>query len=82
MVRGFGVAPVHTLIPTYIFFARAKQPAAKVYRITKPMGGRIIDDGHESRQATLKKVNAVGQRRVVEETTNHLKCILLHSSEN
>ncbi len=66
-------------------FFGLKEPSTflqEVYRITKPTGVLVIDDGHESRQATLKKMNAAGQWRVVEETKDHLKYIPIHSSEN
>lgn len=46
----------------------------EVYRITKPEGVLIIDDGHQSRQSTLQKIQASGCWRVTEETRDHLTC--------
>jgi ubiquinone/menaquinone biosynthesis C-methylase UbiE len=47
----------------------------EVYRLTKPTGSLIIDDGHQSRQATLQKIAASGLWRVAEESRDHLKCV-------
>ena len=46
----------------------------EVYRITKPNGVLIIDDGHQSRQRTLQKIQASGCWRVTEETRDYLTC--------
>lgn len=43
-------------------------------RITKPEGFLIIDDGHQSRQVTLRKITASGYWSVAEENRDHLKC--------
>ncbi len=58
-----------------MFFA-LKEPATflkEVRRILKPEGVLILDDGHESRRATLAKVRAAGGWRIAEETRDHLK---------
>ncbi len=47
----------------------------EVRRIAKPEGMLVIDDGHQSRQATLQKIEASGYWRVMEETRDHLKCL-------
>ncbi len=46
----------------------------EVYRITRPEGVLIIDDGHESRQATLNKIHAAGCWSIEEEIPDHLRC--------
>jgi ubiquinone/menaquinone biosynthesis C-methylase UbiE len=60
-----------------MFFA-LREPTVflrEVHRIIKPDGVLIIDDGHQSRQATLRKIEASGYWRVTEETRDHLKCL-------
>ncbi len=47
----------------------------EVCRIAKPEGILIIDDGHQSRQATLQNIKASGYWRLAEETHDHLKCL-------
>ena len=60
-----------------MFFA-LREPTVflrEVRRIIKPDGTLIIDDGHQSRQVTLRKIEASGSWRVMEETRDHLKCL-------
>jgi ubiquinone/menaquinone biosynthesis C-methylase UbiE len=60
-----------------MFFA-LREPTTflrEVHRIIKPDGVLIIDDGHESRQATLQKIQVSGCWRVTEESRDHLKCL-------
>lgn len=49
----------------------------EVHRITKPDGVLILDDGHQSRAATLRKLEAAGCWRIIEATPDHLKCVPL-----
>jgi ubiquinone/menaquinone biosynthesis C-methylase UbiE len=65
--------------PAYLLhmFFGLREPSTflrEVYRITKPEGILIIDDGHQSRQATLQKIQASGYWQVAEESRDHLKC--------
>jgi ubiquinone/menaquinone biosynthesis C-methylase UbiE len=46
-------------------------------RITKPDGLLIIDDGHQPRRETLRKLLDSGHWVVVEESKDHLKCRLV-----
>ena len=43
-------------------------------RITKPEGVLIIDDGHQKRVLTRKKIMNSGHWKILEETKDHLKC--------
>ena len=54
-----------------------RQPAdflAELRRIAKPDGVLIIDDGHQSRQATRRKILDAGLWNIREETSDHLLC--------
>ena len=59
-----------------MFFA-VKEPTAflaELKRISKPEGLLVIDDGHQSRAETNRKMKESGQWKVWEETKDHLKC--------
>lgn len=43
-------------------------------RITKPEGMLIIDDGHQKRAKTKKKIMNSGHWKIFEESKDHLKC--------
>jgi hypothetical protein len=43
-------------------------------RILKPDGTLVMDDGHQSRVMTKKKLKDAGIFKIVEESKNHLKC--------
>ena len=43
-------------------------------RITNPEGFLTIDDGHQSRSETKRKIAASGYWEVIEESKDHLKC--------
>jgi ubiquinone/menaquinone biosynthesis C-methylase UbiE len=58
-------------------FFGVREPATflrEVHRITRPDGVLIVDDGHQSRQATLSKIRASGRWAVVDESRDHLRC--------
>jgi ubiquinone/menaquinone biosynthesis C-methylase UbiE len=59
-----------------MFFGLAEPSAflREVRRLLKPEGRLILDDGHQSRASTLRKLHAAGGWRVVEETRGHLVC--------
>lgn len=43
-------------------------------RIAKSDGMLVIDDGHQSREETRKKILASDRWTICEETRDHLKC--------
>jgi ubiquinone/menaquinone biosynthesis C-methylase UbiE len=47
---------------------------AEIHRIVKPTGVLILDDGHQSRQKTLEKLNRSGKFEIVEASRDHLRC--------
>jgi len=54
-----------------------KQPAQfleELRRILKPDGTLVIDDGHQPRSETRRKILDSGLWDIVEETKDHLKC--------
>jgi ubiquinone/menaquinone biosynthesis C-methylase UbiE len=59
-----------------MFFA-IQQPTpllAELRRICKPQGVLLIDDGHQPRDETKKKLLASGHWTICEESEDHLKC--------
>ena len=69
-----GVADITCAID--MFFA-INDPTAflkELRRISHPEGFLIIDDGHQSRKETKRKIAASGCWEVIEETKAHLKC--------
>jgi len=59
-----------------IFFA-INDPTAflkELRRITDPKGFLIIDDGHQSRKETKRKITTSGYWEITEESKDHLKC--------
>ena len=54
-----------------------KDPApflAEVKRITKKSGILVVDDGHQPRSVTKRKIQESGLWEIVQETPDHLKC--------
>jgi ubiquinone/menaquinone biosynthesis C-methylase UbiE len=47
---------------------------AELKRISKEDGVLIIDDGHQSRATTKRKLAASGHWTIAEETRDHLRC--------
>lgn len=47
---------------------------AELRRITKPDGVLILDDGHQPRAETKRKLAASGLWRIEEESSDHLQC--------
>lgn len=55
-----------------------KDPTAfldEIARIMKDAGVVILDDGHQSREETRRKLGISGRFKVVDETRDHLKCV-------
>jgi ubiquinone/menaquinone biosynthesis C-methylase UbiE len=46
-------------------------------RLVKTDGCLILEDGHQSRHETIKKINQSGYWKLIEETEHHVKCIPL-----
>ena len=62
-------------------FFGLSDPAAflnEIHRITKPEGFLIIDDGHQSRQETLRKMKAADKWEIIMETPDYLRCRPIH----
>jgi len=58
-------------------FFGIRQPTeflAELKRLIKPDGILVIDDGHQSREVTRRKVLASGFWRIESETKDHLEC--------
>ena len=47
---------------------------AELHRLLKTGGTLVLDDGHQPRQETLRKLESSGLWVVIEETRDHLKC--------
>jgi ubiquinone/menaquinone biosynthesis C-methylase UbiE len=59
-------------------FFGVREPSAllaEIHRIVRPTGVLILDDGHQSRQKTLEKLNKSGKWEIVEASRDHLRCI-------
>jgi ubiquinone/menaquinone biosynthesis C-methylase UbiE len=59
-----------------MFFAIHNPTAflAELKRITRAEGFLVIDDGHQSRSETKRKIIASGYWKIIEESKDHLKC--------
>ncbi len=53
----------------------------ELHRIVKPGGFLIIDDGHQSRRKTLRKINRSGLWRITEQNKDHLRCVPIEVDE-
>lgn len=60
-----------------IFFGMGDPTAflTELHRITKPKGFLIVDDSHQSRRESLRKIKESGYWSVAEESPDHLKCL-------
>jgi ubiquinone/menaquinone biosynthesis C-methylase UbiE len=68
------VADVVCALDMFFIIQQPAEFLAELKRIAKPTGWLIIDDGHQSRQATRRKILDSGLWSIVEETRDHLKC--------
>ena len=68
------VADVVCALDMFFIIQQPAEFLAELKRIAKPTGLLIIDDGHQSRQATRHKILDSGHWSIVEETRDHLKC--------
>jgi ubiquinone/menaquinone biosynthesis C-methylase UbiE len=69
-----GVADLLTAIDMFFGIHDREAFLAELKRIARPDGILVIDDGHQSRQATKAQIAAAGSWKIVEETRDHLKC--------
>jgi ubiquinone/menaquinone biosynthesis C-methylase UbiE len=71
--------PDHTadMVFALDMFFGVKDPVAlleEIHRILRHDGVLILDDGHQSRKATLEKVNRSGKWLIQEASQDHLRC--------
>jgi len=71
------VADVVCAIDMFFIIKKPKEFLSEIRRILKKDGILIIDDGHQSRKETKKKISESGMWKITEETRDHLKCKLL-----
>ncbi len=87
-LQNVGVAPIRNgacglpdatadLVYALDMFHAVRDPAAflaEIRRFTKPGGTLILEDGHQPRDATRRKLTAAGGWRIEAETRRHLRC--------
>lgn len=71
------VADVVCAIDVFLMVGEPSVFLREAHRITKPEGTLIIDDGHQSRQRTLRKIRASGCWRIAEGSRDRLECMPL-----
>jgi len=80
LVRGYdsglpaGIADRVCAIDMFFAVRRPGDFLAEVARLLKPDGLLILDDGHQSRATTRRKLAASGLFETAEETRDHLEC--------
>ena len=67
-------ADITCAIDMFFLIREPTEFLGELRRITKKEGFLIIDDGHQSREATKRKIADSGHWVVREETRDHLKC--------
>jgi ubiquinone/menaquinone biosynthesis C-methylase UbiE len=72
------VADVVCAIDMFFIIKASTAFLGELKRITKPDGVLVIDDGHQSREETVQKINASGHWAIFEESKDHLKCRPVH----
>ena len=68
------IADVVCAIDMFFIIKEPKEFLAELKRITKEDGTLIIDDGHQPRSVSKKKILDSELWDIVEETSDHLKC--------
>jgi ubiquinone/menaquinone biosynthesis C-methylase UbiE len=68
------IADVVCVIDMFWIIKQPTEFLEELSRITKKDGTLIIDDGHQSRDTTRRKILASPVWDIVEETRDHLKC--------
>jgi ubiquinone/menaquinone biosynthesis C-methylase UbiE len=69
------VADVTCAIDMFFAIADPATFLGELKRLTKKTGRLVIDDGHQSRAATKRKLRQGGHWLIVEETRDHLECL-------
>jgi len=69
-----GTADVVCAIDMFWIIKKPKKFLAELKRVTKKRGTLVIDDGHQPRSVTKKKLLDSGFWKIIEETEDHLKC--------
>jgi ubiquinone/menaquinone biosynthesis C-methylase UbiE len=67
-------ADVVCAIDMFFGIKRPTQFLTELRRIAKPEGMLVIDDGHQPRAETKRKIVESGQWAIIEETKDHLRC--------
>ena len=80
LVRGYDsgisehIADVVCAIDMFFVIKEPSEFLGELKRITKENGLLVIDDGHQSREETKRKIEESGHWSIWEETRDHLKC--------
>jgi ubiquinone/menaquinone biosynthesis C-methylase UbiE len=69
-----GVADMVCVLDMFFSIRNPTKFLAELKRITKSSGTLVIDDGHQRRSTTKKKIEDSGVWSIAEETKDHLKC--------
>ena len=70
-----GVADVVCAIDMFFSVHGPDEFLKELHRITKQEGVLVIDDGHQSRKTTKEKILSSGCWHIIEEGSDHLKCV-------
>jgi ubiquinone/menaquinone biosynthesis C-methylase UbiE len=68
------IAHLVTALDMFFFVQDPTALLAELRRITRPEGILVLDDGHQSRETTHRKLTAAASWEVVEESKDHLVC--------
>ena len=68
------IADIVCAIDMFFVIKRPTEFLGELKRITKTDGMLIIDDGHQPREETKRKILESGHWTICEETRDHLKC--------
>ena len=69
-----GIADIITALDVFFMIENPTVFLNELYRICKPEGVLIIDDGHQPRSKTKTALQQTNLWEIFEETKDHLKC--------
>jgi ubiquinone/menaquinone biosynthesis C-methylase UbiE len=69
-----GIADIVVALDMFFMIEKPAVFLKELGRILKPDGTLVMDDGHQSRVMTKKKLKDAGIFKIVEESKDHLKC--------